>query len=507
LEGGNLTVGGYENIGNSGIGSFTQIGGIHTVNPQNTINGGLNLGLAGNSSGTYDLMGGLLSVGGAESIGFSGTGSFIQSGGNHTTGNLLLGGNGGSGTYNLNKGNLSVNSSEFIGNSGSGIFNQSGGNHTVANTLSLADVAGSSGTYNLSGGILSAANEFIAHGLAGGSTGTFNQSGGVHKVSGNLSVGSTTKSTPQGLGAYNLNGGKLKAAYETIGDSGIGVFTQTGGINTVTHTLTLSAGNGSGTYNYLGGLLSTGAIQINAGGTFNIKGISRTITSNVVNSGTVKTTNANVIWNGTFTNNGAYISDPSKQTFNQDLMVGTNGYLVGLTSQDLFVVKNDFISQSINSSQWNTVQAELKFATGLDNSHDFSINGVVNPVDERTPPANNFSWYSLDITRQTIHLIDGDTSNASTALYVGKMLGAIINGNNQVTNIVGGPDADHPIYIYFDPALNPNLGMNDYLFAKGYGALKWDPEAPVPLPTSLYLLGSGLMGLGLLGWRRKRLMD
>ena len=36
-----------------------------------------------------------------------------------------------------------------------------------------------------------------------------------------------------------------------------------------------------------------------------------------MNMGTVKTTNAKVTWNGNFVNIGAYISDPSTQTFNQ----------------------------------------------------------------------------------------------------------------------------------------------------------------------------------------------
>ena len=40
---------------------------------------------------------------------------------------------------------------------GSGTFTQSGGTNTVSNTLTLAANAGSSGTYNLSGGSLAAA--------------------------------------------------------------------------------------------------------------------------------------------------------------------------------------------------------------------------------------------------------------------------------------------------------------------------------------------------------------
>lgn len=63
---------------------------------------------------------------------------------NTITNNLYLGANtGSSGTYNLGGGALSA-SYELIGSSGTGEFNQSGGTNTVANTLTIAERAGSS---------------------------------------------------------------------------------------------------------------------------------------------------------------------------------------------------------------------------------------------------------------------------------------------------------------------------------------------------------------------------
>ena len=137
----------------------------------------------------------------------------------------------------------------------------------------------------------------------------------------------------------------------------------------------MAGGTGSGTYNLQGGTLSAGTpfsggtdILINSGGTFNVKNTTTTVTGDVTNLGTVKTTNANVTWNGIFGNVGAYISDPSTQTFNQNLYVLSTGYLVG-GSQDLFIIKGDFNNQSIENTQWNTVLSSLKFATGADNIH------------------------------------------------------------------------------------------------------------------------------------------
>ena len=68
-------------MGYSGTGSFTQSGGA------NNVNGGFNylslgLGYNAGSSGTYNLSGGgLLSAAQNEYVGYSGTGTFTQSGG------------------------------------------------------------------------------------------------------------------------------------------------------------------------------------------------------------------------------------------------------------------------------------------------------------------------------------------------------------------------------------------------------------------------------------------
>ena len=172
----------------------------------------------------------------------------------------------------------------------------------------------------------------------------------------------------------------------------------------------------------------------------------------------------------------------------------------------MFIFKNDFQNQSTQSSLWNTANAEMQFVAGATNTHNLYIPGVDLGRFPSLPIA--FSWYALDIgTGQTLNLMDGNTSNASTALYVGEMLGAMISGG-KVTNIVGSSNSLDPTIIYYDATLPQNayLGGLDYAFASGYGELMWDPptSSNVPLPPSVLLLGSGLLGLGILGYRRKQ---
>ena len=116
IEIGYLGTGTYNLVGNgvlqtpteyidyAGSGSFTQSGGTHTVT------GTLYIGVSG-GIGTYDLSNGLLSVY-DEDVSYSSTGSFTQTGGTHIVSDILyIGGSsaaGNIGTYNLIGGLLSV---------------------------------------------------------------------------------------------------------------------------------------------------------------------------------------------------------------------------------------------------------------------------------------------------------------------------------------------------------------------------------------------------------------
>jgi RHS repeat-associated protein len=198
---GNLTVGGSEFVGNSGSGTFNQSGGTNTISSSNSLYLGNNSG----SIGIYSLSGtGSLSVGGYEQIGYSGAGTFTQNGGSNFIGGVALGiasNSGSTGNYTLTSGTLVAANSETVGYAGQGQFNQSGGTNSVntgAAVLWIGQVSGGIGSYSLSNGSLSVGNtEYVG----GSGTGTFSQTGGTNITNG-LTVGAAAISAS----SYTLGG-------------------------------------------------------------------------------------------------------------------------------------------------------------------------------------------------------------------------------------------------------------------------------------------------------------
>ena len=212
LSGGALTASFGEYIGYATTGAFNQSGGTNTV----TANG-FQLGSQLNSVGIYTLQGGTLSSTSANivSVGLSGTGFFEHSGGAlllNSSGILEIGnGTTGVGTYDLSgTGAISVggNGSEVVATFGTGTFNQSAGTNTITSTytfgLAIGYSTGSTGTYNLSGGLVTTNNN-VDLGFSGG-TGVLNVSGtGTLTVGGTLIVFNPSS-------AINLSGGQINAA-------------------------------------------------------------------------------------------------------------------------------------------------------------------------------------------------------------------------------------------------------------------------------------------------------
>ena len=137
------------------------------------------LGMNTGSTGNYQLSGGSLSSG-YQYVGYQGTGSFTQSGGNNSViwsgtgwndGQLYLGYySGSSGTYSLSNGQLTTYATNVGYNPGytcTGTFNQSGGTHTV-NYLTV----GSASSYQLTGGTLQVNNSFDLLGTLNFGSGT-----------------------------------------------------------------------------------------------------------------------------------------------------------------------------------------------------------------------------------------------------------------------------------------------------------------------------------------------
>jgi hypothetical protein len=532
----NLTVGGQLIVGNAGYGGFEQYSGSVTANQ------GLVLGSQAGSDGYYFVENDATLTVGQEG---SSTTMYVGQGG---SGNFALDYYGGTGGYPYS---FKLFGDLVVGDrpTGWGLVRQQSGTALVTGNLTLGNQAGASGEYDLFAGSYQSGSSgrydvikgtytgetgnlttgpaflnvggSLTVGQAG--TGTFDQEGGSVTVTQDLILGQ--QNSGNGLyglfeGTYSDNTGYSQTTSPAslnvqgsliVGQAGTGTFNQTGGSVSAT-TITLAQGVGStGNYNLSGGTVSAtssamNAIQINGpisssaagNGQFNVNGTA-TVNGNVTNDGTVKTTSANVTWNGKFTNNYACASNTSTQTFVQDLVVTSSGYLVGKSPQDIFIFQANFQNQSTNSANWNTANAEMQFIGGPNGtSHCLYIPGA----DNGPTGTNPFAWYALDITKQNLLLRDGNLANTTSysngALYVKDLTGyQIVAGVVQnIYNYTG-----LSLNIYYDPSLTPLTG--NYTFEYGPGQLIKEAQ-PIPLPPSVLLLGSGLLGLGLLGWRRKR---
>ena len=280
MSSGSLSIQIVLSIGNSGLASFTQSGGTTNISYQwqptsFPFYGPIYLGSGAGSYGTYNLGGSATLLAGQEYAGYDGTGSITQNNALNQTTGLFLGYNpGATGSYNLNgpgtlnityqsgmSGNFGVG---YLGYSGSGTFIQSAGSVSAYYGIDVGFNPGASGSYSLSGnGQLSAWGGLVV-GYRG--LGTFTQTGGT-----NTSPLFYLGYSPSGSGSYTLGSGLLSVPYYQgqsvayIGYSGSGTFTQTGGTNTVAGPLNVGY-NGSGTYSLGGsGVLSSGTLDLGAG--------------------------------------------------------------------------------------------------------------------------------------------------------------------------------------------------------------------------------------------------
>jgi hypothetical protein len=263
LSGGTLSVADLELVGVGGTGTFAQSGGLNEF----TYGNSADLYLGEPTPGTYTLSGGVLTnqdsaVPFNEYVGYESTGTFVQSGGSNEptgfpsfqsgSGSLYVGG-GGRGNYLLSGGTLGYSNgaltagfTEYI--SATGSFTQTGGvNYPEANNgqYNAGLIVDSGGIYTLSGGTLGLQGSEI---VGEQSTGTFLQTNGLNRLSPVLGylAGST--------GTYDLTGGTLNAGV-LVGDSGTGTMVQSGG--TYKGSLSIAAQSGSvGNYTLSGGVFN-----------------------------------------------------------------------------------------------------------------------------------------------------------------------------------------------------------------------------------------------------------
>ncbi|MEJ5330098.1 MAG: hypothetical protein WHT07_08085 [Desulfobaccales bacterium] len=401
----------------------------------------------------------------------------------------------GSGTVNTYTGTTNT----FTGTVGSsatlGIV--SGSTLNVNGTLNQSNTLTNSGTLGLSGTLKQTGN--ITNNGTFNILGTLNQ-GGTNTSS--YSIGGTGSLSLQGGTIGTVNGGSWTFNQAVSGWGTISAPV----VNNATVTLSSNSAisntfTNNKTVNLSGTPTISGAFTNNSGGTLNVTGGTTTISGNFTNQGTVSANSGTTVTvTGTNSKKGSFTSSGGTQSFG-NLKVEQYGYLVGGTGT--FTVSGNFLNYSTQNNQltgWNTTQATLAFTSG---SHEMYLAGVdkgqvtYGSTAPYSTYADNFAWGTLSIAPGgSLVLKDSFPDDGNTAaLYVGVISGLVFDKDTGlITNISGD------FNIYYDPYKN-DFGFKTFKLASGTGKVM---SAVVPLPGSVWLLGSGLVGLLLVCRRRRR---
>lgn len=184
----------------------------------------------------------------------------------------------------------------------------------------------------------------------------------------------------------------------------------------------------------------------------------------------LKITDTTVRFSKDFTNNGAYLSDPSSNYFS-NLTVGSNGYLAGGVG-DNFLINGDFLNYSTQTGLWDTADSYLGFY-GWD-THEFRLSGW----DEASNMS--FAWGTLELNGYGNLFLSG---GPGAALYVDNLiLGA------DSTLDLGGFNMYYSTLT--DLGASFTGGQLIQLASNTGGG-----STSVPEPSSLLLLASGVAGL------------
>jgi autotransporter-associated beta strand protein len=384
---------------------------------------------------------------------------------------------------------------------GSGIITNSVGTVQGYGTLTHSIINGPGGTIRAQDGALRVQSP------TGDGTIPFTQTGTlVVENASRMIFGATTNALLANNGTILLRGGAFLSATltnlaETTGYGTIAANVINSGTLLASSTISDLHLTGGTVVNQVGGVM--GASN------------GRLIVDNVfTNSGTMTFLHSRGTFNDDVVNNGAWIMDPSTNTYNGDFSVTSSGYLT-MTSGDVNIFKANFYNESTQSNSWNTLKGKFVFdggtltmeVAGLDVGGDGLLPvGPLSPTNEFTnsqgvmPPiwrfTNNFALGTLELTEGTaLNLIDAFPGGAKAGLYVQYLdlkprSLLIINNNVELyymhTNTIGGIS-------YGDTYTGGNVWI------KEGGSFHYLNVVPEPSIAILLTIGGGI-----LYWHRRR---
>jgi len=319
----------------------------------------------------------------------------------------------GGGTYNKNSNVLLDVGYSYVGFDGTGVFN-----HNTANVdssyLYVASGTGSTGTYNLNnpGCVLESGTESIGeHGV-----GIFTQNNGTNRITNLLYLGEFA----DGNGTYNLNAGNIEGpggavSRVDVGHLGVGDFDHVGGNNAVGALYLGWGGLATGTYD-----LDTGSLT--------------TVRQYIGNSGQGTFTQSG----GTNTTNELFLSaySGSRGTYNLN-----NGILSAGTAE--YVGVGDF-ADFVHNNGDNTTD-ELY----IDTNSVYTLGGGQLTVNEREY-----------LEKQGRFVQNGGVHNVGDILYLGRW--ADPNAAYELTGgdlVVGDPCATYPGTLHWSSPGSEYIGF------------------------------------------------
>jgi len=259
------------------------------------------------------------------------------------------------------------------------------------------------------------------------------------------------------------------------------------GFGSLTGSLT-NAGNVDffGTTSLVGDLENLGT------GHFLVRNDQTLVTGHTTNDGTIETLNGQVIFEGGLTNNGALLFDPATITVST-LDVGGTGFLAESGPPgDRFIITRDFNNASVENAQWSTDNTVFQFNGGSRDMGDPQLLEVAG-IDIGSTAAgwtDNFVFGTLEIGSSAtyVQLVDSFDNSADC-----------LGGYCEIWN----REALYVDNLVLDAGTVLDLaGLNLYVlgnFTDNGGSILNGTvtlASAVPLPATVYLFASGLLGLG-----------